>query len=326
MPRVDRNDPKRSKSSESQYSLMEFVKTFPDDAACLNWLWRTRFSPDGQHAFCAKCDQERVFKRYPTAQRRFSWTCTGCGRHVSVTAGTIYEGSATSLHLWFYAGYLLTSTRCGISAKQLEREIGVTYKTAWRMLNKLRTIAMADDTGPLSGDVEVDEASVDGKPRKRQGENRYLADGASRRSEAAKLRERSRATVFAAVERGGRIKATVLPSRRGPQLKKQVIEWVEPTSIIITDDWPAYHGLKRHFIDHPRINHSTGMYVEGSTHTNTVEGFFGHLKPSIKGTYRKVSHKWLQGYLNEFVWRRNARLEPNAMFEQLLHRAARVDS
>ncbi len=324
MPKVDRTNPVRSKSSESSYSLMEFVKAFPDDEACLQWLWRTRFSPDGEHAYCKKCDQERVFKRYATAQRRFSWTCTGCGVHKSATAGTIYEGSATSLHLWFYAGYLLTSTRCGISAKQLEREIGVTYKTAWRMLNKLRNIAMADDSGPLAGDIEIDEASVDGKPRKKQGHHPQIQIGPSRRSEAAKLRERSRATVFAAVERGGRIKATVLPSRHGKHLQKQVIEWVEPTSIVITDDWPAYNGLERHYIAHSRINHSTGMYVEGSTHTNTVEGFFGHLKPSIKGTYRKVSHRWLQGYLNEFVWRRNARLEPEAMFAQLLRRAAGV--
>ena len=324
MPKVDRANPVRSKSSESSYSLMEFMRTFPDDEACLQWLWRTRFSEDGQHAFCAKCDQERVFKRYKTKQKRPSWTCTGCGRHISVTKGTIYEGSATSLHLWFHAGYLITSTRCGISAKQLEREIGVTYKTAWRMLNKLRNIAMADDSGLLSGDVEVDEASVDGKPPKPQGGHPGLAIGPSRRSEAAKLRERSRATVFAAVERGGRIKATVLPSRHGPRLKKQVIEWVEPTSIIITDDWGAYNGLQRHFIDHSRINHSAGYYVDGSTHTNTVEGFFGHLKPSIRGTYRKVSHKWLQGYLNEFVWRRNARLFDDRMFEQLLRRAASV--
>jgi len=312
MPRVDRTDPKRSKSSESSYSLMEFMRAFPDDEACLQWLWRTRFSPDGKHAYCEKCKQDRVFKRYATKQRRFSWTCTGCGRHKSATAGTIYESSATALNLWFYAGYLLTSTRCGISAKQLEREIGVTYKTAWRMLNKLRKIAMADDSGPLSGDVEIDETSVDGRPRKQQGEPLPVPD---RPSEAAKPRERSRATVVAAVERGGRIKATVLPSRRGPQLKRQVVEWVEPESILITDDWPAYHGLDRHFIDHSRINHSAGYYVQGDTHTNTVEAFFGHLKPAIRGTHRKVSHRWLQGYLNEFVWRRNARLSRNPMFE-----------
>jgi transposase len=149
--------------------------------------------------------------------------------------------------------YLIASTRCGISAKQLERELGVTYKCAWRIFNKIRNVAMADVYGPLRGDVEVDEASVDGKPKRKQGER--IATPQTR-SEAAKLRERSRATVFAAVERGGRIKATVLPSRRGPQLKKQVIDWVEPESIVITDEWPAYNGLDRHFIDHSRINHS----------------------------------------------------------------------
>jgi len=322
MPKVDRNNPVRSKSSESTHSLMEFMQRFPDDDACLQWLWRTRLSPDGEHAYCPKCKQERVFKRYATKQRRQSWTCNGCGLHVQPTAGTIFEGSATSLHLWFYAMYLMASTRCGVSAKQLERELGVTYKTAWRIFNRIRNVAMADDGGMLRGDVEVDEASVDGKPRRKQGER--LALPPEKRSEAAKLRERSRATVFAAVERGGRIKATVLPSRRGPGLKKQVIEWVEPESIVITDEWPSYNGLDQHFIAHSRINHSAGMYVEGDTYTNTVEGFFGHLKPSIKGTYRRVSHKWLQGYLNEFTWRRNARLLPDAMFDQLLRCAASV--
>jgi transposase len=319
MPKVDRNNPVRAKSSESTHSLMEFMKRFPDDEACLNWLWRTRCSEDGEHAYCRKCEQDRPFKRYATTQRRQSWTCTACGLHVQPTAGTIFEGSATSLHLWFYAMYLMASTRCGISAKQLERELGVTYKCAWRIFNRIRNVAMADDGEQLRGDVEVDEASVDGKPRKKQGPPIKRPET---RSEAMKLRERSRATVFAAVERHGRIKATVLPSRRGPQLKEKVIEWVEPESIIITDEWPAYNGLERHFIDHSRINHSAGWYVVGDTHTNTVEGFFGHLKPSIKATYRRVSHKWLQGYLNEFVWRRNARLEPGSMFDQLIQRAA----
>ena len=115
-----------------------------------------------------------------------------------------------------------------------------------------------------------------------------------------------------------------MPSRRGPALQRQVIEWVRPESIVITDDWPAYSGLKRHFIDHSRINHSAGWYVDGSTHTNTVEGFFGNLKTGIRGNYKKVSHKWLQGYLNEFCWRYNARREPLPMFEQLLLRACKL--
>jgi len=301
---------------------MEFMRDFPDDAACLEHLWRQRYAPDGEHAECPKCKRERVFRKYATAQGRQSWTCTGCGHHVHPTAGTIFHKSSTSLHLWYFAMYMMASTRCGVSAKMLEREIGVSYKTAWRMLNLIRNQLMQDDGEPLRGDVEVDEASVDGKPRKKQGQNRQIQIGASRRSEAAKLRERSRATVFAAVERGGRIKATVLPSRRGPDLKRQIVKWVEPESIIITDDWPAYNGLDRHYISHSRINHSAGWYVDGNTHTNTVEAFFGHLKPSIRGTYRKVSHRWLQGYLNEFVWRRNARYNPTSMFEALIAQAA----
>jgi transposase len=317
----NRHDPRRTACSDSTFSFMEFMRDYPDDAACLEHLWRTRYAPDGEHAECPKCERERVFRRYATKQGRQSWCCTGCGHHVHPTAGTIVEKSSTSLHLWYYAMYLMTSTRCGLSAKMLEREIGVSYKTAWRMLNLIRNKLMVDDTGPLCGDVEVDEASVDGKPRKPQGKHPKLASGLPRHKEAALLRERSRATVFAAVERGGRIKATVLPSRRGPQLKRQVIEWVQPESIVITDDWPAYNGLGAHFIAHSRINHSAGYYVQGDTHTNTVEGFFGHLKPAIRGTYRKVSHRWLQGYLNEFVWRRNARLSSTSMFEQLLDRA-----
>src|SRR2546423_1770519 len=215
MPPVDRLKPTRGRSSESSCSLMEFMREFPDDNACLEWLWRTRHSEDGETAHCPKCDQDRTFKRYATAQRRQSWTCIACGHHVHPTAGTIFHKSSTSLHLWFYAMYLVTNTRCGISAKQLERELGVTYKTAWRMFNLIRNQLMdQDDEGPLYGIVEVDEATVEGKPRTHLN-----------RSEAALRRERSRVTVIAAVERGGRIKATALPSRRGPDLMGKVIEW-----------------------------------------------------------------------------------------------------
>ncbi len=161
MPRSHRKDPKRAASSESRYSLMEFMKEFPDDDACLEWLWRTRYSDDGEHAYCLKCEAERAFRQYRTKQQRQSWTCTGCGLHVHPTAETIFHKSSTSLHLWFYAIYLITSTRCGISAKQLEREIGVTYKTAWRMMNLIRSKLMAQDDTVLSGTVEADETFHD---------------------------------------------------------------------------------------------------------------------------------------------------------------------
>lgn len=285
---------------------MEFLRDYPDDAACLDFLWRKRFSHDGHSAVCMKCAEIRRFHR---VKSRPSYSCDHCGHHLHPTAGTIFHKSSTSLQLWFYAIYLMTSTRCGISAKQLERELGVTYKTAWRMFNLIRTELMADDDEPLSGEVEVDETSVEGRPRRHMG-----------RSEAAKWRERSRVTVLAAVERGGRIKTAVLPSRRGPTLKQKVVEWVKPESIVYTDHWPAYRGLDSTF-DHSRINHTIG-YVDGDTHTNTVEGFFGNLKTGIRGNYKKVSRRHLQGYLNEFAWRHNHRHSARAMFEVLLARAA----
>jgi transposase len=201
MPPVDRNAPKRAKCSASDFALMEFMREFPNDAACLEHLWRSRYSPDGEHAECPKCDRERVFRRYQTKQGRQSWTCTGCGHHVHPTAGTIFEGSSTSLHLWFYAMYLMASTRCGISAKQLERELGVAYRTAWRMMNRIRNKLMADGGESLLGDVEIDETSWGGRPRHTQT-----------RAEAAAFRE-AKPTVLGMVERGGRVRARIIPSR-----------------------------------------------------------------------------------------------------------------
>src|SRR5437763_3850991 len=155
--RRDRNNPTRRASSESDYSLMEFVRMFPDDAACLDRLWRDRFAPDGSHAHCPRCERERKFHRTST---RVSYTCDTCGLHVHPMKGTIFEKTTTSLHQWYYAMYLMVSTRCGISAKQLEREIGVSYKTAHRMMKKIRTDLMTDEgDGPLGGEVEVDETS-----------------------------------------------------------------------------------------------------------------------------------------------------------------------
>ncbi len=312
MPPVDRKNPIRAASSDSTYSLMEFMREFPDDDACIEWLWRERFSADGKTADCRKCKREGVtFKKYEMKVRRQTWTCTACGHHVQPTAGTIFEGSSTSLHLWFYAIHLMTSTRCGLAAKQLERELGVTYKTAWRMFNKIRNELMADDGEPLTGEVEVDETSIEGRPRRRMD-----------RSSAAQYRERSRTTVLAAVERGGRARATVIPDRRGPELRKQMVEWINPDAFVYTDEWPAYNFVGRHFAAHSRINH-TVFYVDGDIHTNTVEGFFGNLKTGIRGNYKKVSRRWLQGYLNEFVWRYNHRNSGRAMFRALLRSAAK---
>ena len=306
----DRNNPTRSASSDSDYSLIEFMREYPDDAACLDKLWREKHAPDGHHAECPKCERERKFHRIKT---RACYACDSCGWQIYPTKGTIFQKSTTSLQLWFYAMYLMASTRCGISAKQLERELGVTYKTAWRMMNKIHNDLMNDEEGgPLSGDVEIDETSWGGKPR----------NAHKTRSEAAKFRE-NKATVLAMVERGGKVRARHIASRRGPALSREVIANVDPSSLIFTDDWQAYKALGRVFLGHSVINHSAGSYVVGDVHTNTVEGFFGNLKTGMRGAYKKVSRKWLQSYLDEYAWRHNAqRRRGEALFAQLLSRAA----
>ena len=163
MPPGNRKDPKRSVASESRYTLLEFMRDFPDDETCLRWLWNTRYNLGDDTAHCERCGEVRTFRRYAAKQQRQDWTCTACGLHVHPTAGTIFHKSSTGLHLWFYAMYLMTSTRCGISAKQLERELGVTYKTAWRMFTLIRNELMGEDDTPLSGQAEMDETYVGGR-------------------------------------------------------------------------------------------------------------------------------------------------------------------
>jgi transposase len=311
MPKVNRNKPKRAKSSESEYSLMEFMGEFPDDAACLNWLWRTRYSPDGEHAHCPKCEAKRKFARYGTAQRRQSWTCTACGQHLHPTAGTIFKKSATSLHLWFYAMYLMTSTRCGISAKQMERELGVTYKTAWRMCRLIRTELMQPDDAPLSGNVEMDETYVGGKRHGKPGSKRGRPGPGSHKS-----------VVFGMVQRGGNVVARVVPDVKSKTLLPHMIERVLPASTIFTDELNSYNGVKAQGYHHRRCHHAAKIYVSGDAHTNTIEGFWSLVKRGIGGVYHSVSAKHLQSYLSEYAWRYNRRHAEKPKFLALLDRAA----
>lgn len=313
----NRKNPQRAESSDSQYSLLEFMREFPDDDACLNHLWRSRYSPDGEHAECPRCDQVRSFKKYGTAQQRQSWTCTGCGLHLHPTAGTIFHKSSTSLHLWYYALYLITSTRCGISAKQLERELGVTYKTAWRMFRLIRTTLMSDeDAAPLGGKVEADETYFNRSRRNRPWEP-------ARRSGAGPtIGER---TVFGMVERQGRVVVKHVEDATADTLSREIDAHVLPTSMVFTDMHPSYKRTGKHY-DHFRINHTAKVWVEGDVHTQTIEGFWSLVKRGINGVYHSVSAEYLQSYLDEYAWRYNHRMALNgeAMFRLLVAKAAQT--
>jgi transposase len=314
MSKVNRNAPKRSRASESEYSLMEFSREFPDDAACLEHLWRSRFSEDGSHAYCPKPKCRRVRKFHRVASRP-SWSCDSCGHHIHPTAGTVFHKSATSLHLWFYVMYVMTSTRCGVSAKAIEREIGVGYKTAWRMCNLIRNHLMEqDDSSKLKGSVEADETAYGGKPKASTTRGMSM-------SEAQKYAKARKTGIVAMVERGGRVRAYVTP-REGAL--ETVSLHVAPTATVYTDEWAGYRNLHTTHPTHHTIKHTDRVYASGHVHTQTIEGFFGNVKNGIAGNYHGVSVRWLQSYVNEYVWRYNHRGNGRAMFAELVCRAGEV--
>ncbi len=200
------------------------------------------------------------------------------------------------MQLWFYAIYLMSSTRCGISAKQLEREIGVTYKTAHRMFKQIRTLLLQDDE-LLDGEVEVDKTAGGGRVRAsdtRRGHEFVVRAKVSRRP-----------TIWGAMERGCSVRAKVVKSRGTLDVEQAIYTHVLPSSMIFTDEWKGYNPerIRSRYAGHHRIRHEDKIYVDGNVHTNTIEGFFGLLKNGIRGTCHSVSSTYLQSYLNEYAWR-----------------------
>jgi transposase len=299
----NRNSLERSISSDSTFSRDELNREFPDDAACLDWLWRFLYSEDGTHAQCAKCGQVRKFHRVAS---RPSYSCDVCGLHMHPTAGTIFHKSSTSLALWFQAIYIMSSTRCGISAKQLEREIGVTYKTAWRMFHEIRKLLQEDETlPPMAGSVELDETYIGGK---RRG-----LGNRGRPSEASHY-----VPVFGMVERKGRVSAKVVRNVKTATLMPHIKKRVLSSAMIYTDEGLSYRPLTKRGYQHKRVHHKQQVYVVGDVHTNTIEGFWALLKRGLSGVYHSVSAKHLQSYLDEYTFRYNHRDDDRPMFRTLL--------
>jgi transposase-like protein len=297
---------------------MDFVRDFPDDATCLKYLWRRHYGLDDQgHAHCPKCEEIRRFHRVAS---RPSYSCDSCGHHIHPTAGTIMHKSSTSLQLWFHGIFLMASTRCGISAKQLERELGVTYKTAWRMFTLIRNHLMAQDGGTLSGTVEADEMYVGGKPRQSDRASwSALPSSTERRQAAQKWSDDRKTPVFGMVERGGNTAAYVVPKKPQAAIMGHLETRVESSATLYTDDARIYDRVTQTIgLQHDTINHSARVYVRGQVHTNTIEGFWSMVKTGIIGTHHHVSAKWLQGYLNEYAWRYNHRRDTHPMFLSLI--------
>jgi hypothetical protein len=285
-----------------------FLELFPDNDACLEYL-KGKFFGDGTP--CPKCERPSKFHRITG---RSAYSCQYCGHHVYPTAGTIFHKTTVSLQLWFFAIYLMSSTRCGISAKQLEREIGVTYKTAHRMFKQIRTLLAEDDEGKLSGDVEVDESWYGGKPRAH----------VTRTPGLSQKRKTHKPTILAMVERGGRVRPLVIPDRGSRSLHMAVSQHVLEGSMLFTDEWDAYKTIGKRYRGHRRIKHLAKVYVEGETHTQTVEGFFGLFKNGVRGVYHAISTTYLQNYLDEYAFRYNRRFSSQPMFWAFLERVEKA--
>ena len=277
-----------------RYTIADFNRDFPTDDACLEWL-KNHLYPNG--IFCQRCGQ--VTKHHKLTTRR-SYSCDICGRHVHPTSGTIFEKSTTSLKLWFHAIYLMSSTRCGISAKQIERETGVTYKTAWRMFHQIRSL-LQEEYEPTSGEFEVDETYIGAsKPGKR-------GRGAG-----------GKAVVFGVAQRNGNVSALIPKNLKSSTIVPLIKERVLPESMVYTDEFPTYDYLKEHGFKHKRVHHSSKVWVAGNAHTNTIEGFWSLLKRGINGVYHAVSQKHLQSYINEYSFRYNHRGDSKPMFKTIL--------
>lgn len=306
-----RKSVERSLSSDSRMTYTEFMRRFPDSDTCLEYLKQHHY-PNGTP--CPKCAKSTRFHKI---KGRSAYSCQFCGHQVYPTAGTIMHKSTTSLQLWFFGIYLVSSSKCGISAKQFGREIGVGYKTAWRMLKQIRTL-MQDDDGPLSGHVEMDETFFGGKVR--ASDTRGMTQ-----AEAIRFGIRKKQLVFAAVERGGRVRAAMIPDRGKVTLTAKAREFVLPESMIYTDEWALYEAVGREFKSHKRINHKQRIYVdaEGTT-TNTAESFFALFKNSVRGAHHSISTKYLPHYLDEYTFRWNRRKEDWTIFWAILDRATQA--
>jgi len=280
--------------------VRDFFKQFTDDDTCLEYLFRARF---GETLDCPKCGKHGKFHRI---RRHPAYECAWCGFEIFPMVGTPFHKSHTPLQKWFYAMYLFTSSRHGVPAKELQRQLSVTYKTAWRMGHEIRKyMAKVDGDDGLSGTVEADETYIGGKPRKhgKRGEYRWQIE---------------KTPVFGMVERGGDVITRVVPNAQRNTLIPHIVANVAKGSTVATDEYHPYRSLPAEGYKHLMVKHREREYVNGIAHTNTLDGFWSQLKRAIRGTHVHVSRKHLQKYLGEFEFRYNLRKTPELMFDRLL--------
>jgi len=290
-----------------RYKYKDFIREYGDNDALLQMLWDWQYCDMN---ICPVCNTEAKYYRITG---RTQYACAACGNHITPLKNTPFYRSHISLSMWFYAIYLFSINKNGLSAKELERTLGVEYRTAYRMLNKIRALVAEGnrDRYFTSGTTEIDDSYFGGKLTNKHAkeieaikENRG-GKGITGRSAVNKT------VAIGAVNRESRqAQVEVLPSKAPNRVNtdKFIADTLDKhTNKVITDDYSSYMNLHERGVDHSVVEHSKGQYVHGSVHTNSVENLWSNIKRSLDGTYRGVSKKYLQTYLDEFVFRYNHR-------------------
>jgi transposase-like protein len=271
-------------------TMTMLMERFGSEEKCRTALEKLRW-PDGIR--CVRCNGVKISRIYDRAQ----FACDTCNHQFSVTSGTIFHDTHLPLQKWFIAIFLIVESKKGISANQMKRMLGVSYKTAWYLCHRIRAAMTEIEPAPLCGTVECDEPYIGGRLRGRGlGIGNYIAN---------------KALVIGVIQRGGKVRLQVIDRADRKTLHGFIKKHTAPdTEFIITDELPAYRGMGDHDTKHETVNHLKKEWVRGNMHTNGIENVWSLLKRSVTGTYHKLSIKHLDAYLDELEWRFNNRTNP----------------
>jgi transposase-like protein len=285
----------QNRSTKDDPVIMALPAACSDEKAAVEFMEAQRW---GDHPACPRCGDLDVYqmKDAKTGERQanFRWRCHGCKEQFTVRIGTVFEDSRIELRHWCFAFWRSATSKKGVSALEIHRQTGLSYKSSLFMLHRIRFAMDEQDIEPLKGDVEVDELFIGGQRRVYNNSN--------------KSRIRPKTPVIGLKERGGRVRPRVVADVTAASLKGAIRANVDKSARILTDEWSGYRGIGKEYAGgHETVRHSTHEYARGDVHTNSIEGFFGMVRRGLDGIYHSVSKKHLHRYLSEFEFRHNHR-------------------
>jgi len=285
-------------------SIFEFQKRFPDEDCCVEMLFQARWGK-----LCPVCSRETKFYR---VKERRCYECGDCGYQFYPMKGTVMEGSKLPVIIWIQAAYFMMKSKNSISALELQRLLGITYKTSWAMAHEIRSL-MKNTTEEFYGIIEVDETYIGGK-KKAKGKKKIGYNG-----------RENKTIVFGMYERTGKVKAFVVKNTSKKDLLPIIQKYATKGSTIYSDEHAPYKALSKLGYKHDFVTHKDYQWGKGGVTTNRIESFWSYIKNSIRGTYKHVSPKWLDNYLSEYTFRYNHnKMSETEQFDELLRRLFNV--